>query len=220
MKQRRKGELIGLGVGLLCIYVLLGAWLHFERGYDLLSTVRISISMTLMIAIVGVPAIALGRLVLFIRSKIKGSYIDDIQLSEEDLVQQILARNIIDRDTNIFTIGSIFSLIAFLLFIILVPYLPGSFYVFLFIAMMFFFWIFTVWRQWSALLEVGLQCPSCHKPLAEKVNWLRIPDHHCPYCGRLALVSTEYLVDAVNRLNSNDPEASPGEPNGNRTNDT
>lgn len=129
---------------------------------------------------------------------------DHIQLSEEDLVQQIKARNIIDRDTVLFNIGSLLSMIAFLFFVVLVRNLPGFLYMLVLIVLMISLWMITVWRQWSTLLEVGIKCPNCHKPLAEKINWLKIPGHNCPHCGRVALFSTEYLVDVVNQLKPSD----------------
>lgn len=129
---------------------------------------------------------------------------NDIQLSEEDLVQQIKARNIIDRDTVLFTIGSLLSFIALFFFILLVRNVPGFIYMLMLIVLMISLWIITVWRQWSVLLEVDIKCPNCHKPLAEKINWLKTPGHNCPHCGRVALFSTEYLVDAVNQLKSSD----------------
>lgn len=127
---------------------------------------------------------------------------DDFQLSEEDLVQQIKVRNIIDRDTVLFTIGSLLSLIALLFFVVLVRNLPGFLYMLMFIVLMISFWMIAVWRQWSALLEVGINCPNCHKPLAEKIIWLKSPGHNCHHCGKVALASPEYLVDAVNQLKS------------------
>lgn len=124
-------------------------------------------------------------------------------LSKEDLYQQIKARNVIKRDAAILLIANILCFIALLENLFVTPNkLPPLLSLFLFFLLIFIIRTIAVWRQWSVLLEFGLKCPSCHKPLAEKVNWLKSPNHNCPYCGQVALASIKYLKDAEKEIKS------------------
>lgn len=71
MNPQKKGELIGSIVGLLCIYVVLGAIYHFVLGHDLLRTVRLLAIQTFWLLVIGILVTAVIRLLFFVISKIK-----------------------------------------------------------------------------------------------------------------------------------------------------
>ncbi len=71
MKPVKKGEFTGSVIGLLCVYVILGVLLHFVFGYDLLNSVRILATVTIVMLIVTILVIALVWLLFFVTRKIK-----------------------------------------------------------------------------------------------------------------------------------------------------
>ena len=124
-------------------------------------------------------------------------------LSKEELIQQIKARNVIKRDSAILLIAEILCFIAFLANRFTTPHkLPPDLSLFLFSILIVIIRTIANWRQWSVLIESGLQCPNCHKPLAEKVNWLKNPNPNCSYCGQVALAPIKYLKNAEKELKS------------------
>lgn len=71
MKQQKKGEFIGSVIGLLCIYVVLGAIYRFVLGHNLISTIRLLAIQTLLLIIIAIPVVAVVWLLFFLMSKNK-----------------------------------------------------------------------------------------------------------------------------------------------------
>lgn len=71
MEPKKKGDLIGSAIGLLCIYVVIGTIYHFVLGHDVLSTVRLLAVQTILLLLVGFLIAAIIWLLFFVISKIK-----------------------------------------------------------------------------------------------------------------------------------------------------
>jgi len=113
-----------------------------------------------------------------------------IELDEKIMQAQLIARNVMKKEMLGFYAVLIAGTLSFFLFGLGKPIALIVYLLFL-IA----FRTATVWYQWNFLIRFQLTCPHCGKPLAERVHFLRSPNHNCPHCGKRALAPLKQLVE-------------------------
>ncbi len=119
-----------------------------------------------------------------------------VKFRAEDLIAQREARKMVDHDRRIILTVMI---AGFVVLLVLAVALSARFPIYLVIIPVVVFYIVMRivinWRQWQALLACQVKCPSCRKPVADRIHLFKPPTSHCPHCGKRALATLEQLKE-------------------------